>query len=258
MAFALSSIQKNSAVSRFLVTAGTLSVLALTLPGCKETGSSWKGKYTRYAEAVRAANGRTRTESQGTATLDVDTNKITYDVVYGPKNQNHVVQVYTFTPATITKVNGGHDVKLTHISMVKTPPNLGYFPDSGNPLLKVRGKGDNLHLELEFVDTKGTRADVDFSIGGKNLTGVGDADFDLTFLPTARLLRRAGLLRALRPAAGRTSRRARARRRTRGAMRGAASGAPRRRAPGCRGRRGRANRAGCPPRAPRGASRAGI
>lgn len=182
MAFALptiSSISKHGAVSRFLVTAGAVSVLALTLPGCgKETGASWQGKYTRYAEAVRAANGRTRSESKGTATLDVQPGKLTYDVLYGPNNVNHVVQVYTFTPETITKVKGGHDVKLTHISMVKTPPNLAWFPDSGNPLLKVRGKGDNLHLELEFVDTKGTRADVDFSIGGKNLTGVGDADFD--------------------------------------------------------------------------------
>ncbi len=181
MAFAVSSISstpRHGALTRFIVTASALSLLALTLPGCKETGASWKGKYTRYAASIRQAKGRVSTATTGTATLDVAPNKITYDVLYGPNNANHVVQVYTFQQSDIAKVNGGHDVKLTHISMVKTPPNLGYYPDSGSPLLKVRGKGDNLHLELEFVDTKGTRGDIDFSVGGKNLTGVGDADFD--------------------------------------------------------------------------------
>ena len=177
-AFQAPSIQKQGAVSRFLLTAGVVSLLVTTLPGCKETGASWKGKYTRYAASIRQATGRTSTATAGTATLAVETNKVTYDVLYGANNVNHVVQVYTFKPDDIAKVKGGYDVKLVHISMVKTPTNLGYFPDSGNPLLKVRGKGDNAHFELEFVDTKGTRGDIDFSVGGKNLSGAGDADFD--------------------------------------------------------------------------------
>jgi hypothetical protein len=43
--------------------------------------------------------------------------------------------------------------------------------------MKVRGSGADRRIELEFADARGTRGDVDFSVGGKNMTGIGEADF---------------------------------------------------------------------------------
>ena len=153
---------------------------AVVVSGCKETGASWNGTYLRYSAAVRNAAGkRVNTPSNGgVAKLIVATGELTFDQTYGPNNNTRVVQVYTFQKTDIVKVKGGHDVKLVWKSMVKTPPTANYYADNITPLLKVRGKGDNLHLELEFVDSKGMRGDIDFSVGGQNLTGVGDADFD--------------------------------------------------------------------------------
>lgn len=153
---------------------------AVVVSGCKETGASWNGTYVRYSAAMRNAAGkRVNTASNtGVAKLVVASGELTYDQTYGPNNNTHVVQVYTFQKNDIVKGKGGHDVKLVWKSMVKTPPTAGYDADNITPLLRVRGKGDNLHLELEFVDSKGTRGDIDFSVGGKNLSGIGDADFD--------------------------------------------------------------------------------
>ena len=63
--------------------------------------------------------------------------------------------------------------------MQKVPANSNYNADSVQPMLKIRGSGDKRHIELEFSDTKGVRADIDFSVNGVDLKQAKlDEDFD--------------------------------------------------------------------------------
>jgi hypothetical protein len=173
----------SSTRRRFLGATLLLTVSAVALGGCCgaliKKDSAWKGTYQRYAVATRNAQGKrtVNVSSSGAATLIVGTNTVTYDLVYGANNANHIVQVYTWKTADLVPVGSGHDVKLTWVSMVKNPPTANYFADNVSPMMKVRGSGADRRIELEFADARGTRGDVDFSVGGKNMTGIGEADF---------------------------------------------------------------------------------
>lgn len=153
---------------------------AAPTPAAKQDGSAWAGTYIRYAEAVRK-NGKKipSATSTGQANLTVAAGQVTYLVEYGPNLQNKITQVYTFTPDSITAVKNGHNVQLTWQSMNKVPPNTGYNADSKEPALKIRGEGDKRHIELEFTDTQGVRADIDFSVSGVDLKKAKlDEDFE--------------------------------------------------------------------------------
>jgi hypothetical protein len=180
MTFETTNRPSSPHAARFVLSVGLLAAVSASACCLKETGAGWKGTYQRYAVSTRNAMGQPRVfgSSAGKASLIIDTNKLTYDLYYGPNNNTHVVQVYTFQASDIAAVKGGHNVRLTWQSMVKTPTNASYYADNITPVLKVRGSGDNRHFELEFSDAKGTQGDIDFSVGGKNLTGIGDADFD--------------------------------------------------------------------------------
>jgi hypothetical protein len=172
----------HSTSRRSLFVVPLLAGLALAGVGCKEDGSSWAGTYIRYNSAVRNAQGKriVSASTGGNAKLVLTKGQAVYDLNYGPNNATNVVQVYTFTKDNVKKVKNGYDVALTWKSIEKKPANAGYFPDNVSPLLKVRGKSGQTHVELEFTDTKGIRGDIDFSVGGKNLTGTPeDEDFDL-------------------------------------------------------------------------------
>jgi hypothetical protein len=144
-------------------------------------GSAWAGVYTRYGEAVRKDGKKiTSATSAGQATLTMATGQVTYVVEYPSGKATHkATQVYTFTPADVTQVKNGHNVQLTWQSLLKEPTNSGYLPDKIEPMLKIRGDGDKRHIELEFTDTQGVRADIDFSVGGVDLKKAKlDDDFE--------------------------------------------------------------------------------
>lgn len=149
-------------------------------PAARQDGSAWAGTYTRYAEAVRKDGKKIASATTtGRASLTMAAGQATYVVEYGPNLQNKITQVYTFTPDSITAVKNGHNVQLTWQSMNKVPPNAAYNADSKEPTLKIRGEGDKRHIELEFLDTQGVRADIDFSVNGVDLKKAKlDEDFE--------------------------------------------------------------------------------
>jgi hypothetical protein len=157
------------------------STPAATATAAALDGSAWAGVYTRYGEAVRKDGKKIASAtSAGQATLTVATGQVTYVVEYPSGKATHkATQVYTFTPADVTPAKNGHNVRLTWQSLLKEPTNSGYQPDKIEPMLKIRGDGDKRHIELEFTDTQGIRADIDFSIGGVDLKKAKlDEDFE--------------------------------------------------------------------------------
>lgn len=172
---------------RFLAATLLVAASSVALGGCCgalfKKDAAWKGTYQRYAVATKNAQGKrtVNVSSTGTATLIVGANTVTYDLYYGAGNANHIVQVYTWKSADLVPAGDGHDVKLTWISMVKNPPTANYFADNIAPMMKVRGTGQNRRIELEFSDSRGTRGDIDFSVGGRTPTGtgagIGNGDF---------------------------------------------------------------------------------
>lgn len=149
-------------------------------PEKKEDGSSWAGTYLRYGEAVRR-NGKKipSPTTAGKGTLTLEAGKVTYFLEYGPGLKNKITQVYTFTPENIAQVKNGYNVQLTWQSMEKIPTNANYIADKIEPVMKVRGEGDKRHIELEISDPRGTRGDVDFSVGGVDLKKAKlDEDFE--------------------------------------------------------------------------------
>ena len=160
---------------------GTPAPAATVAPAAALDGSAWAGVYTRYAEAVRKDGKKiTSATSAGQASLTMATGQATYVVEYPSGKATHrATQVYTFTPADVTQVRNGHNVRLTWQSLQKEPTNSNYLPDKVEPMLKIRGDGDKRHIELEFTDTQGIRADIDFSIGGVDLKKAKlDEDFE--------------------------------------------------------------------------------
>jgi hypothetical protein len=121
------------------------------------------GKFSKYAEAAWKNGKRVRvSNSNGTATLTVESGKVTYDQTYtsGGKSQR-VVQTYTFTPANVKSIGGGnYDVNLTFEAM--TGDTQHYSPDKNRPLLEARKQGGTWEMGLVTTDNNGVMGGVEF------------------------------------------------------------------------------------------------
>jgi hypothetical protein len=124
---------------------------------------AFKGTYTKYAEAEWKNGRRFRVaNSNGTATIVVDSGKVTYAQQYTLKGQaQKVTQVYTFTTASMKPLGGGSfDVSLTWQSI--EGDTKSYSPDKNKPILEVRHQGSGYEIGLVTTDNNGVMGGVEF------------------------------------------------------------------------------------------------
>jgi hypothetical protein len=146
----------------------------------QDTTPVWDGTYYLFAKSVVNKNGKRLYDStsKGVNMLTIQGTTLTYTVKYGPGNRQIVTQTYEYTKENIKKHGEGYDVPLVWKSITKVPTSVRWNPDSGSPLMKVRGVTGKEDIELEFVDTKGVRVDADFNREGKSLNPTNHGKFE--------------------------------------------------------------------------------
>jgi len=176
-----------------LVTAVALSVLALSLVGCRKhrddseradtkvtappppppppappappprAGVPFAGRYTKYAEATWKNGRRVRVgNANGSATLTIASGKVTYDQTYTARGKkNRVIQVYTFTPHDMKPTaGGGYDVAMIFQSI--SGDTKSYSPDRNRPKLEARKQASGWEIGLITTDNNGVMGGVEF------------------------------------------------------------------------------------------------